>query len=201
MMKYIWVNIGSGNGLLPDGNKPLSEPMLTYHQRCSVAISKGVLMNIIHKLSWEIIFSISLPPYLPVVNELNYRNLGPSCYQFLHDNSYLTESLFCFYTKSDKVIATKLCTWPDSLAAMACAKNCSNGMVYNEFTAIGIFYREQISREIPSVNRPLLQWINIVLENDWFWKRNKMKYSLIVPKRCCYGVQYATFKCNVVING
>ena len=26
----MWVNIGSGNGLLPDGNKPLPEPMLTY---------------------------------------------------------------------------------------------------------------------------------------------------------------------------
>ena len=28
----IWVNIGSGNGLLLDGTKPLPEPMLTYHQ-------------------------------------------------------------------------------------------------------------------------------------------------------------------------
>ena len=27
-----WVNIGSGNGLLPNGTKPLPEPMLTYHQ-------------------------------------------------------------------------------------------------------------------------------------------------------------------------
>ena len=27
-----WVNIGSGNGLLPDGTKPLPEPILTYHQ-------------------------------------------------------------------------------------------------------------------------------------------------------------------------
>ena len=35
----IWVNIGSGNGLLPDGTKPLPEPMLTYHQRGSVALS------------------------------------------------------------------------------------------------------------------------------------------------------------------
>ena len=26
-----WVNIGSGNGLLPDGTKPLPEPMLIYH--------------------------------------------------------------------------------------------------------------------------------------------------------------------------
>ena len=28
----ILVNTGSGNGLLPDGTKPLLEPMLTYHQ-------------------------------------------------------------------------------------------------------------------------------------------------------------------------
>ena len=28
----IWVNIGSGNCLLPDGNNPLPEPMLTNHQ-------------------------------------------------------------------------------------------------------------------------------------------------------------------------
>ena len=28
----IWVNIGSGNGLLPDGTKPLPEPVLAYHQ-------------------------------------------------------------------------------------------------------------------------------------------------------------------------
>ena len=27
----ILVNIGSGNGLLPDGTKPLPEPMLTIH--------------------------------------------------------------------------------------------------------------------------------------------------------------------------
>ena len=28
----ILVNIGSGDGLLPDNTKPLPEPMLTYHQ-------------------------------------------------------------------------------------------------------------------------------------------------------------------------
>ena len=35
MMPYdteIWVNIASGNGLLPDGTKPLPEPLLIYHQ-------------------------------------------------------------------------------------------------------------------------------------------------------------------------
>ena len=32
MATEIWVNIGSGNGLLPEGIKPLPDPMLTYHQ-------------------------------------------------------------------------------------------------------------------------------------------------------------------------
>ena len=30
MATDIWANIGSGNGLLADGTKPLPEPMLTY---------------------------------------------------------------------------------------------------------------------------------------------------------------------------
>ena len=32
MATEIWVNIGSGNGLVPDGTKPLPEPMFTYHK-------------------------------------------------------------------------------------------------------------------------------------------------------------------------
>ena len=32
MTTKIWVNIGSGNGLLPDGTKPLPEPMLISDQ-------------------------------------------------------------------------------------------------------------------------------------------------------------------------
>ena len=35
----IWINIGSGNGLLPDGTKPLPELMLTYHQWGVVAFA------------------------------------------------------------------------------------------------------------------------------------------------------------------
>ena len=41
MVSEIWVNIGSGNGLLPDGTKPLSEPMLTDHQWSPVAFIEG----------------------------------------------------------------------------------------------------------------------------------------------------------------
>ena len=32
MVTEIWVNIGSGNGLLPDGTKSLPEQMLTDYQ-------------------------------------------------------------------------------------------------------------------------------------------------------------------------
>ena len=41
MALEILVNTGSGNGLLPDGTKPLPEPMLTYHQQGSVAFIWG----------------------------------------------------------------------------------------------------------------------------------------------------------------
>ena len=37
---YIWVSIGSGNSWLPDNTKPLPEPMLTYHQYGSVALTQ-----------------------------------------------------------------------------------------------------------------------------------------------------------------
>ena len=51
----IWVNIGSGHGLLYDGTRPLPEPLLIYHQWGSVAltgvrpISKDVLKIWIRK--------------------------------------------------------------------------------------------------------------------------------------------------------
>ena len=37
----IWFNIGSGNGLLPEGTKPLPEPMLTSHHWGPVTITSG----------------------------------------------------------------------------------------------------------------------------------------------------------------
>ena len=41
MVTEILVNIGSGNGLLPDGTKPLPEPMLTDHQLSPVTFILG----------------------------------------------------------------------------------------------------------------------------------------------------------------
>ena len=41
MATDIWVNIGSGNGLVPNDTKPLPEAMLTYHQRDPLIVIPG----------------------------------------------------------------------------------------------------------------------------------------------------------------
>ena len=41
MVRKIWCNNVSGNGLLPDVTKPLTEPMLTYHQGCFILFTLG----------------------------------------------------------------------------------------------------------------------------------------------------------------
>ena len=67
MATEIWVNIGSGNGLLPDGTKSLPEPMLIYHQ--SIGIHLSTILQEIHqslklaaKLLSENFFEISQGP-------------------------------------------------------------------------------------------------------------------------------------------
>ena len=42
-----WVNISSGNGLLPDGTKPLPEPMLNHHQKGGVTFIWGQFHKIL----------------------------------------------------------------------------------------------------------------------------------------------------------
>ena len=74
MVSQIWVNIGSGNGLVPDGAKPLPEPMLTSHRRCSVAFSWEHLSK---NCSWicNMCLKITLLKLLrhpPRANELNW---------------------------------------------------------------------------------------------------------------------------------
>ena len=43
MASHVGVNTGSDNGLLPDGNKPLPEPMLPHDRMLSVAFSRDQL--------------------------------------------------------------------------------------------------------------------------------------------------------------
>ena len=44
MMPYIQIKIWSGNGLLPGCTKPLTEPVLTYHQLGPMA-SDGIIIR------------------------------------------------------------------------------------------------------------------------------------------------------------
>ena len=60
----IWVSIGSGNGLLLDGTKPLPEPILTFHQSGPVTITCGQFRKKKNHLS-------NFCSNFPVANELN----------------------------------------------------------------------------------------------------------------------------------
>ena len=48
MVAYIWVNIGSGNGWLPDSKKPSPEPMESFKATSMKKESTGVLYKEMH---------------------------------------------------------------------------------------------------------------------------------------------------------
>ena len=61
MALEILVNTGSSNGLLPDGTKPLPEPVLTYHHLGTVMFIWGQIRLRYHsyqslKLAWKLFF-------------------------------------------------------------------------------------------------------------------------------------------------
>ena len=58
--REIWVNIGSGNGLLPDSTKSLRETMLIKHQWGSVAFTRSAQATILYE--FENAFQISQEP-------------------------------------------------------------------------------------------------------------------------------------------
>ena len=57
MTTEIWVNIGSGTGLLPDGTNPSSEPMLISHQhiRSSDIYLRAISRHQSLKLAWKLL--------------------------------------------------------------------------------------------------------------------------------------------------
>ena len=67
-------NVGSENGVLSDGIKPLPEPMLTCHDRCPLAliweqVSQEVPINLIRNMCSEITLVELLVRHLPGANE------------------------------------------------------------------------------------------------------------------------------------
>ena len=74
-----WVNIGSDNGLLPDGTNPLPEPMLIYHRYCPVTSIKEMPQPIICKIILKI-NDLKFDLTMPGANELTkwlWNNPGP----------------------------------------------------------------------------------------------------------------------------
>ena len=69
-MTQIWANSGSGNGLLPDGTKPLPEPMLTNQLQWHVSSSDIHLRVILWEKPQPLIPKISLK-----VTYLNFLNM------------------------------------------------------------------------------------------------------------------------------
>ena len=49
-MTEIWDIFGSGNGLLPDGTKPLTEPILTYHVRSCGIHLRAILQEMFKEI-------------------------------------------------------------------------------------------------------------------------------------------------------
>ena len=78
MATEIWVNIGSGNGLVPDGTKPLPEPMLTFLQSSDIhirAISQEMSQPSVTKIRLKITY-IKFYWNSPGANELTESGLG-----------------------------------------------------------------------------------------------------------------------------
>ena len=71
MATEIWVNIGSGNGLLPDDTKPLPEPMMTYQWSFvhPTTILQAAPEISDHGMSLKIII-LKLQSHLPGASEL-----------------------------------------------------------------------------------------------------------------------------------
>ena len=85
MATEIWVNFGSGNGLLPDGTKPLPESVLTDHQRSPVtypgAFSQEMPQSSITKICLKITY-LEFHSNFPGASELMISMYGiklPAC--------------------------------------------------------------------------------------------------------------------------
>ena len=84
---------------------------------------------------------------------LLYDGQGPVSLRFFHHNSNSMEISFHSHLDSNTVIATKLCTWHDSCAVVACAKNCCDLMASNRVMARRSFHRIWIAGKKTLVKR------------------------------------------------
>ena len=97
MATKIWVNIGSGNDLLPDGTKSLPEPMLTDHQWSRVTFILGQFREMLQPSVTKILLKITylkLHSHFPGANELNAKRLS----DFQYMSAVMTGSIQSNYS-------------------------------------------------------------------------------------------------------
>ena len=83
------VNIGSGNGLMPDGTKPLPEPMLTYN----ISLYQSSITGIPQAIPQIAITQMCLKKYPP---KLQWYFLGHMVYTRIISAEFLFPQL-CVY--------------------------------------------------------------------------------------------------------
>ena len=117
------MNIGSGNGLLPDSTKPL--PILVYHQWDPLTITWGQSQSSIIKVTLKIT-CLKFHSNLTRANELMTlflcNNLGPITIQIIHAKSILSEITQNLVFFPCGLILRKFCTEHCSMTVMLCAK-------------------------------------------------------------------------------
>ena len=94
MTPWIWANIGSGYGLLPDGNKPLPEPMLTQRLLPSIPVQFHSKM---HKIYWQeltYLYQIFKDFYAFSGGRVKVWILAETCERFSSDLSVCMRFLF-----------------------------------------------------------------------------------------------------------
>ena len=123
---------------------------------------------------------------------------GPVPLMVFHHNSNSMEILFHSNLDSNIVIATKLCTWHDSCAVMACAKICCHLMASNGIMARRSFHRICISGKKLLVIRPSALPLKVqrfltkfpILRWGWIWVHQTLKNHYKVEKsaglKCIY---------------
>ena len=96
----IWVNIGSGSGLVLGGTKPLPEPMLTIHQSHDqwglAAFTWGQFHRRYLSLIWKN-SNLRLLPHLPWTNELTNDHINNN---IIHKDGLVPDSQVIDGTKS-----------------------------------------------------------------------------------------------------
>ena len=96
-----WLNIGSGNGLLPDSTEPIPDRMLTYHQFGPTTLiheqfHKSFVIHQLLKLVWKSPIK-KFHSNLPWVNELICKN-SSNRFQTLSLNIFSDVHNICFMT-------------------------------------------------------------------------------------------------------